>query len=152
MPTTTCTSSIQDSTCGVLHRTAKKSQQHSDQMNNLHHHPFGNPPKDGVCMGCSGAYLDYMPTELFSYTVEILARPYAGRSPWADATQDNGLSERQAITRYTQGLKWFNPEGSSSWSGHVRIVGSDGWVYTVESPRPGERSTLARLYHLDDIA
>jgi hypothetical protein len=89
-----------------------------------------------------------------SYTVEILDRPYAGgRIPWWNALKDNGLSERQAITRYTQGIKWFSPEfGSNSWSGHVRIVGSDGWTYSVEPARPGGRRKLVRLTHLNDLA
>jgi hypothetical protein len=150
--TTTCTSSIQDSTCGVKHRTTEKSRQHSETLNNLHLHPFGRIPKDGVCLGCSGSYLDYTPTELFSYTVEILDRPYTGRIPWSDATRTEGLTERTAIFLYQRQSAWLNPE-ADCWSGHVRIVGSfDGWVYTVVPPMLGERSTLARLYHLDDIA
>jgi len=87
-----------------------------------------------------------------TYTVEAINRPYgAGDAiPWSDAVRTEGLTERKAITLYSQIYRWYHPE-PYAWSGHVRIVGSDRWTYTVEPPSPGERSLLCRMYHLDDL-
>ena len=86
-----------------------------------------------------------------TYTVETLDKPYANHIPWWNANRAEGLTERKAISLYNHKNDWYHPEGGG-WSGHVRIVGSDGWTHTVEPPIPGGRSTLQRLYHLDDIA
>jgi hypothetical protein len=147
----TCKSNIQDATCGVKHRTLDMAERHSETLNNLHRHPFGNKPKHGYCLGCSGAYLDYKPTELFSFAVETLDRPYVNHVPWADAKRETGLTEREAIGLYAEGVDWYQPE-AHSWSGHVRIVGSDGWVYFAPYAGQDERPTLQRLIHRDDIA
>jgi hypothetical protein len=91
-------------------------------------------------------------TDTNSYTVESLSSPYGGHVPWCDARREEGLTERDSIRRYNELYRWYHPDGNS-WAGHVRIVGSDEWTYTVEPPAyPGERSSLKRLHHLDDIA
>jgi len=86
-----------------------------------------------------------------TYTVETLDRAYANHIPWQDANRTEGLNERKAISLHNQADRRYHSE-ANSWSGHVRIVGSDDWTYSVEPPIPGGRSTLQRLYHLDDIA
>ena len=90
-------------------------------------------------------------TNKITYTVETLDRAYASHIPWGNASRAEGLTERTAIFLFKRQSAWLNPD-ANSWSGHVRIVGSDGWTHTVEPPIPGGRSTLQRLYHLDDIA
>ena len=94
-----------------------------------------------------------------TYTVETLDWAYANHIPWGNASRAEGLTERKAISLHNQADRIYHPD-ANSWSGHVRIVGSDDWIYTVSStawfspvpPVPGERATLQRLYHLDDIA
>jgi len=92
-----------------------------------------------------------MTEDKITYTVETLNSAYGGRIPWDRAGRKEGLNERKAISLYNRAHEWYHPE-DNSWSGHVRIVGSDDWTYTIESPMPGERTTLQRLYHLDDLA
>jgi len=87
-----------------------------------------------------------------TYTIESLSSAYGGRVPWGNATREEGLTERQAIRRYNDLSRWYHPQGDGSYSGHVRIVGSDEWTYEVGHALPGARSTLQRLYHLDDLA
>ena len=85
-----------------------------------------------------------------TYTVETLNRPYAGRIPWGEAIRSNTLTERKAISLHNYYARWYHPEGGG-YSGHVRIVGSDDWTYSIEDPMPGERASLTRLYHLEDL-
>ena len=87
-----------------------------------------------------------------TYTIEAINRPYGASEiiPWGDAIRTEGLTEQKAIRLYNKIHRWYHPE-TNAYSGHVRIVGSDDWTYTVEPPSPGERSTLSRMYHLDDI-
>ena len=86
-----------------------------------------------------------------TYTVEIVSRAFGtqDRIPWHRAKRYDGLNASEAIRQYNRASRDFTY--GNSWSGHVRIVGSDDWTYTVAPPMPGERSTLGRLYHLDDI-
>ena len=85
------------------------------------------------------------------FTVESLSRPYSGRVPWDKAQRDEGLSERAAITLLNRLDRWYSD--GTSWSGHVRVVGTDDWTYDVErSWAPGSRSKLVRIYHLDDLS
>ncbi len=87
-----------------------------------------------------------------TYRVQSLSSAYGGSVPWDKAGTDYlGKSERNAITKYNRLYKWYHPE-QSGWSGHVRIVGDDGWLYQPSFPIPGERSTLERVLHLDDIS
>ena len=90
-------------------------------------------------------------TNKITYTVETLDGAYANHIPWWNASRAEGLTERKAIALHNQADRRYHPD-ENSWSGHVRIVGSDDWTYSVEPPIPGGRSTLQRLYHLDDIA
>ena len=90
-------------------------------------------------------------TNQITYTVETLDWAYANHIPWGNASRAEGRNERGAISLYNKAVRWYHPD-ANSWSGHVRVVGSDDWIYTVEPPIPGGRSTLQRLYHLDDIA
>jgi hypothetical protein len=87
-----------------------------------------------------------------TYTVEAIGRPYGASEsiPWGDAHRTEGLTERSAIKTYNQFNRWYHPE-PNAYSGHVRIVGSDDWTYSVEPPEPGERATLSPMYHLDDL-
>jgi hypothetical protein len=87
-----------------------------------------------------------------TYTVEAIGRPYGASEsiPWGDAKRHEGLTERKAIKCYNDYWHWYHPD-SNSYSGHVRIVGTDDWTYEVEPPTPGERSTLVPVYHLDDL-
>ena len=87
-----------------------------------------------------------------TYRIESLSSAYGGRVPWDNATREEGLTERQAIRRYNDLSRWYHPDGGASWSGHVRIVGSDEWTYEIRPALPGARSTLQRLNHLDDLA
>lgn len=87
-----------------------------------------------------------------TYAVENLNSAYGGRVPWDNAGRETGLTERQAIRRYLELYRRHHLQNDGSWSGHVRIVGSDEWTYTVEPAVPGARSTLQRLYHLGDLA
>jgi hypothetical protein len=86
-----------------------------------------------------------------TYTVQVISSPFgpADQIPWDQANWDDGLSVSKAIRVYNETRRWYNH--GNSWSGHVRIVGSDDWTYTVAPPMPGARSTLSRLYHLDDL-
>ena len=88
-----------------------------------------------------------------TYTIEHIDRAYGASEsiPWGDAKRHGGLTERKAIKTYNEYVRWYHPQGSGGYSGHVRIVGSDDWTYTVEPPEPGERATLSPLYHLDDL-
>ena len=88
-----------------------------------------------------------------TYTVEAIGRPYGAQDsiPWGDAVRTEGLTERKAIKTYNDLNRWYHPQGGDGYSGHVRIVGSDDWTYTVEPPAPGERATLQAMYHLDDL-
>ena len=86
-----------------------------------------------------------------TYIVETVDGAHINHVPWWDANRAEGLNERKAVARHNQADRRYHPEGGG-WSGHVRIVGSDGWTHTVEPPSPGGRSTLQRLYHLDDLA
>ena len=92
-----------------------------------------------------------METKL-TYTVEAINRPYGASQsiPWGEAVRTEGLTERKAIKTYNDLNRWYHPE-PNAYSGHVRIVGSDDWTYTVEPPAPGERATLQAMYHLDDL-
>ena len=90
-------------------------------------------------------------TNKITYIVETLDGAYANHIPWWNASRAEGLTERKAISLHNQADRIYHQD-ANSWSGHVRIVGSDGWTHTVEPPIPGGRSTLQRLYHLDDIA
>ena len=87
-----------------------------------------------------------------TYTVETVDRAFGlGEGiPWGKARRFEGLTESKAVKTYKEFYRWYHPE-TNAYSGHVRIVGSDDWTYTVEPPSPGERSTLSRMYHLDDI-
>ncbi|ANS03524.1 hypothetical protein [uncultured Mediterranean phage uvDeep-CGR2-KM21-C338] len=86
-----------------------------------------------------------------TYTVESLSRAYAGRVPWDKAQRDEGLSERAAITLRNRLSRLYSD--GTSWSGHVRVVGTDDWTYDVERGwAPGSRSKLVRIYHLDDLS
>jgi len=87
-----------------------------------------------------------------TYTVEAIGRPYGGqeRIPWDDAKRVEELTEAKAVKLYNEYYRWYHP-GNNGYSGHVRIIGSDRWTYSVESPSPGERATLSREYHLDDL-
>jgi hypothetical protein len=98
-----------------------------------------------------------METKL-TYTVEAINRPYGASQsiPWGDAVRTEGLTERKAIKTYNDLNRWYHPQGGDAYSGHVRIVGSDDWTYSVEPPTmaaawAGERAILSRLYHLDDL-
>ena len=96
-----------------------------------------------------------METKL-TYTVEAINRPYGAQDsiPWGDAVRTEGLTEREAIKMYNEvnrAHRFQLPQGGDGYSGHVRIVGSDDWTYTVEPPAPGERATLQAMYHLDDL-
>jgi len=85
-----------------------------------------------------------------TYTVETLDDPYSGMIPWEDASRVTGLDERKAIKLLIEADRFYCPEGGG-WSGHARIVGSDNWEYRIDPLiLPGERSTLQRLFHLDD--
>jgi hypothetical protein len=85
------------------------------------------------------------------FTVEELRSPYSGRVPWDKAHRHEGLSERGAITMLNRLYSWYHH--GTSWSGHVRVVGTDDWVYDVERDwAPGSRSKLARMIHLDDLS
>ena len=85
------------------------------------------------------------------FTVESLDSPYSGRVPWDKAVRREGLSERAAITLLNRLSGWYSD--GTSWSGHVRVVGTDDWTYDVErSWTPGSRSKLVRIYHLDDLS
>jgi hypothetical protein len=88
-----------------------------------------------------------------TYTVEAIGRPYGAREriPWADAGRVEELTEAKAIKIFHDYYRWYHPQGGDGYSGHVRILGSDRWTYTVEPPSPGERATLSREYHLDDL-
>ena len=88
-----------------------------------------------------------------TYTVEAINRAYGASEsiPWGDAVRTEGLTERKAIKLYNDLNRWYHPQGGDGYSGHVRIVGSDDWTYTVEPPAPGERATLQAMYHLDDL-
>jgi hypothetical protein len=86
-----------------------------------------------------------------TYTVEELSDAYGGRVPWDNARRHEGLSERAAITMLNRLSGWYHH--GSSWSGHVRVVGTDDWTYDVERGwAPGSRSKLVRIYHLDDLS
>jgi hypothetical protein len=87
-----------------------------------------------------------------TYTVEAINSAFTGRVPWGDSgtVVHDGLTQHQAIKLYKGYYRDYNPQ-SGGWCGHVRIVGSDNWTYQVQSPEPGERASLSRLYHLDDI-
>jgi hypothetical protein len=87
-----------------------------------------------------------------TYTVEAIGRPYGAREriPWGDAGRVEELTETKAIRIYNDYYRWYHPE-TNAYSGHVRIIGSDRWTYTIEPPSPGERATLSREYHLDDL-
>jgi len=84
------------------------------------------------------------------YTVENLDMAYGGRPPWGRADREVGLTELQAIKRANELNRVYHRE-QNSWSGHVRIVGDDGWVYDKELGAYGQRATLRRVVHLDDI-
>jgi hypothetical protein len=91
-----------------------------------------------------------------TYTVEMVNRAFGQREeiPWgADwVNRFEGLTEQKAIKRYKVEHRWCHPDGPyGGYGGHVRIIGSDDWTYTVEPPEPGERATLTRMYHLDDL-
>ena len=88
-----------------------------------------------------------------TYTVEAIGRPYGAQDsiPWGDAHRVEGLTEQKAVKTFNDYNRWYHPQGGDGYSGHVRIVGSDDWTYTVEPPAPGERATLQAMYHLDDI-
>jgi len=89
-----------------------------------------------------------------TYTVEAINRPYGAQEsiPWGDAHRTEGLTERKAIKTYNDINRWYHPDGRyGGYSGHVRIVGSDDWTYSVEPPEPGDRATLSPMYHLDDL-
>ena len=95
-----------------------------------------------------------MAEENVTYTIEHIDRAFGEREgvPWGRAQRVEGLTERKAIKLYNDIDDWYHPEGRyGGYSGHVRIVGSDDWAYTVEPPEPGERATLSPLYHLDDL-
>jgi len=83
------------------------------------------------------------------FTVETIDSAYAGRVPWDKARRCEGLSERAAITMFNRLSDWYHD--GPGWSGHVRVIGSDDWQYQVMPPCLGERATLARAYHLDDM-
>ena len=87
-----------------------------------------------------------------TYTVEAINRAYGAQEsiPWGDAQRIEGLTERKAIKLYKEFDRWYHPD-PSAYSGHVRIVGSDDWTYSVEPPALGERATLQAMYHLDDL-
>jgi hypothetical protein len=86
-----------------------------------------------------------------TYTVQVISRPFGPSEiiPWDKGSNWDGLSASKAIRVYNE--KWRRYNHGSGWSGHVRIVGSDDWIYGIDGPMPGERASLARLYHLDDI-
>jgi len=89
-----------------------------------------------------------------TYTVEAINRPYGAQEsiPWGDAVRTEGLTALQAVKTYNWWNRHYHPDGRyGGYSGHVRIVGSDDWTYTVEPPEPGERATLQAMYHLDDL-
>jgi hypothetical protein len=87
-----------------------------------------------------------------TYTVETVDRAFGLREgiPWGKARRFEGLTESKAVKTYKEFYRRYHPQ-PNAYSGHVRIVGSDDWTYTVEPPLPGERATLSRMYHLDDI-
>ena len=102
-----------------------------------------------------------------TYTVEWVDRAFGPRDaiPWgflhAEEDYDSGrgiagwktnLSVSQAVKLYNAKHRWYHPQGGDGYSGHVRILGSDRWTYAVEPPSLGERATLSRQYHLDDIS
>ena len=89
-----------------------------------------------------------------TYTVEALGRPFGAQEsiPWGNAQRIEGLTAGKAIKSFNDFNRWYHPDGRyGAYSGHVRIVGSDNWTYTVEPPEPGERATLSPMYHLDDL-
>ena len=89
-----------------------------------------------------------------TYTVEAINRPYGASQsiPWGDSHRTEGLTAAKAIKTYNEVNRWYHPDGlSGGYSGHVRIVGSDNWTYSVEPPEPGQRATLSPQYHLDDL-
>jgi hypothetical protein len=73
-----------------------------------------------------------------TYLVQHVSRPYAVAVPesaWEDRLRTS--SARAAYIRYNQLCRWYNPI-PTSWSGHVRIVGSDGLLYEPYTDRdPG---------------
>jgi hypothetical protein len=85
-----------------------------------------------------------------TFTVENLDDAYVD-PPWDRASRREGLTERQAIKLFNEYNRRYHRE-PRSWSGHVRVVGSDGWLYSVELPDFwGERAGLYRAYHLNDL-
>jgi hypothetical protein len=91
---------------------------------------------------------------IITYTIESINRPYGAQDsiPWGDAHRAEGLTERKAVRRYNEMVRWYHPDGpNGGYSGHVRIVGSDDWTYEVERPPRGQRATLCPMYHLDDL-
>jgi hypothetical protein len=63
-----------------------------------------------------------------TYTVEAISRPYGASEsiPWGDAVRTPGLTAAAAIKTYNELNRWYHPQGGDGYSGHVRIVGSDG--------------------------
>ena len=91
-------------------------------------------------------------TSPVTWTVECLSSAYGGRIPWdrAQVAQESA-NQHTIIREYNRLNRWYHPQ-QNAWSGHVRIVGNDGWVYTVEGGYDGERARLVRYVHLDDLA
>jgi len=81
------------------------------------------------------------------YYVQTVSRPYATGVPEEDwQTRMVTSSARAAYIRYCHYARLYNL-GSQSWSGHVRIVGSDGLLYEpYEARGPGEEILAAVPY------
>ena len=83
------------------------------------------------------------------YKVEYLDNAFGSEPPWHLAkVAVLTTSKLTAATHYRRLHKKYNH--LNAWSGHVRIVGDDGWRYDWVAPEYGSRATIQKSYHMDD--